>query len=509
MARPTRATSSKSSPASRTSTPRRPRQSSSVKSETPIARTSTRGQGRSNGKNESQSRGQGKTSPYFSKVATSSPLAKKPVTASRSAKGATASRTSKPIVKGRSRGKARAARGDDEDDGDEHEATGMTETEPSSDDSSDSGGSEDDFAPSDEDGQEEEEELDSDNLDDNDNGHDDDDDDDDDDFGATGSKRKAKRKSVGSGGGAAKKKVKVKPRDSMNGVRGRGKVVRLGSEEDDEDEVELEEGQEIKGRIYPAPKKGQVPPGMISQNTFDFLVNLQVPERNDREWFRSHEPAFRQAEKEWQAFVGLVQLKIHEADDEVPVLPPKDLIHRIYRDIRFSSDKTPYKKSFSLSTSRGGRKGIWAGYHLAISPNGNSILASGIWMPGKNEVASIRRQILTDPTRFRETISYPDFVRLFGPPKPHPKGKRQNVFGHEDALKVAPKGVDKEHKDIDLLKLRSVAVVHRFTDEQVLAEDFMDKVGEVAAVLRPFVRMLNDYMTIPPDADDDDNGDEV
>lgn len=72
----------------------------------------------------------------------------------------------------------------------------------------------------------------------------------------------------------------------------------------------------------------------------------------------------------------------------------------------------------------------------------------------------MRHHLMNEPERFRATIGHPDFVRLFGPPKAHPKGKRQNVFGRDDALKVAPKGVGKDHKDIDLLKLRSVAVMH-------------------------------------------------
>jgi len=89
------------------------------------------------------------------------------------------------------------------------------------------------------------------------------------------------------------------------------------------------------------------------------------------------------------------------------------------------------------------------------------MLASGVWQPGKNELQTIRHHLLTEPDRFRGTVGHPDFVRLFGPAKPHAKGKRQNVYGHEDALKVAPKGVEKGHKDIDILKLRSVAVVHQ------------------------------------------------
>ena len=112
-----------------------------------------------------------------------------------------------------------------------------------------------------------------------------------------------------------------------------------------------------------------------------------------------------------------------------------------------------------MSTSRGGRKGLWAGYHLSISPNDRSIMACGVWQPGKNEIATIRHHFLTEPDQFREVIAAPRFVELFGPAKPHTKGKKRNVFGHDDELKVAPKGIDKGHKDIDLLKLRSVAVV--------------------------------------------------
>jgi uncharacterized protein (TIGR02453 family) len=137
------------------------------------------------------------------------------------------------------------------------------------------------------------------------------------------------------------------------------------------------------------------------------------------------------------------------------------LQHRIYRDVRFSPDKTPYKRNFSMSTSRGGRKGLWAAYHLSISPNGHSILASGIWQPGKTELETIRHHLMSAPQRFRDVIGAEAFVRLFGQPRAV-KGKRVNVFGGEDQLKVAPKGVDKGHKDIDLLKLRSVAVVHKW-----------------------------------------------
>lgn len=265
--------SPRSSPQSTRSTPRAARPTPLKKSSTPRTPTAAKAKAGARGANK------GKTSPYFSKT----------------------------------KGKAEAD--DEADDSDEggkallHDATGMTDTE-DDETSSESGVSEDDFAPSSaeedaEDVAEESEDIDSDV-----------DSDDIDDEDVKPKKGGAKRKSTGTSGGAAKKKVKSG--NGTGGGRSNGKhegIEGYEDEDEDDEEIELEEGQEIAGRIYPAPKTGQgelallsvpgsrrrrlmaVSPGRISQNTLNFLKNMQIPERNDREWFRSHEPAFRQAEK--------------------------------------------------------------------------------------------------------------------------------------------------------------------------------------------------------------------
>jgi len=220
---------------------------------------------------------------------------------------------------------------------------------------------------------------------------------------------------------------------------------------------------------------------------------------------------FRQAEKEWKAFIEVFTDHIVEADPQIPHLPPKDVIHRIYRDVRFSNDKTPYKTNFSASFSRSGRKGIFAHYHISISPENGSLIAAGAWCPGKNELLTIRNNIQRSSARLRQIISSTEFTRLFGEARPHPQGLRRNVFGGEDELKVAPKGVDKNHPDIDLLKCRSLAVVYRIEDEVVLSPTFIGRLEEIVGVMRPFVHCLNDMMTIQdPESsdDDDDEGDE-
>ncbi|KAG8802227.1 hypothetical protein FRC17_006457, partial [Serendipita sp. 399] len=245
------------------------------------------------------------------------------------------------------------------------------------------------------------------------------------------------------------------------------------------------------------------PPGQISQNTLDFLQKLKDPKYNDREWFKLHEgipePVYRQAEKEWNDFVEAFTSTLTEVDDEIPHLPPKDVIHRIYRDVRFSNDKTPYKSNFSASFSRTGRKGTFSHYHVSISPKGGSIFAAGVWCPGKNELEQIRSHLKRNAAPLRNLISEPTFESLFGPAK-WTQGKRQSIFGREDQLKVAPKGVAKDHP---------FAVAHRLSDEQVLAPDFIELLGVIAEAAKPFVHrqvsLLNRMMTLGVNEDEDED----
>ncbi|KAF5328446.1 hypothetical protein D9619_013233 [Psilocybe cf. subviscida] len=299
-------------------------------------------------------------------------------------------------------------------------------------------------------------------------------------------------------------------------------------EEFDVDEQDLKEGQEVVGVVVQAPKTGHVPPGQISQNTLNFLTKLKDPACNDRDWFKLHEPVYRLAEKEWKDFVDAFTDVLVEVDAQVPHLPPKDVIHRIYRDVRFSNDKTPYKKGLSASFSRSGRKGIFAGCEPYVSTRLSpldecaflSVASSGTLQSSQTRQREHHRRrelvsraeraryhqvnIQRNPRRLRQVLANPDFVKFFGEPKPHPKGERRSIFGMEDELKVAPKGVSKDDKDIDLLKCRSFAVVHKFTDSEVLSPDFKEIIGSVARVMQPLVHCLNDMMTIAGSGDDDE-----
>jgi uncharacterized protein (DUF2461 family) len=164
--------------------------------------------------------------------------------------------------------------------------------------------------------------------------------------------------------------------------------------------------------------------------------------------------------------------------------------------------------------------------HIAVKPGNESMLAAGSWCPNKNELATIRSNIQRNSRRLRSIISAREFVEIFGEAKPHPDGEQQNVFGRDDELKVAPKGIAKDHKcvlvlieyqsdmnivfrDIDLLKCRSFAVAHRFTDSEVLALDFKEKLAVIAKIVQPLVHCLNDMMTVTAGDDDSDDDEEA
>ncbi|KAF7292787.1 hypothetical protein MIND_01177400 [Mycena indigotica] len=295
------------------------------------------------------------------------------------------------------------------------------------------------------------------------------------------------------------------------------------TDSDGEAELELEDGQEIVGVVVQAPKTGRVPPGQISQNTFDFLLQLKDPKCNDREWFKLHDPVYRQAEQEWKDFVEVFTELLVEADDQIPPLPPKDVIHRIYRDASLANSMaylTPllrrdsptirhHTKRVSQPAFRGvGEKAsshfvghiILNIFFSMIKPGNQSIIAAGTWCPAKSELDTLRANIKRDSSRLRGIISGATFVKRFGKAE---AGARRNIFGREDELKVAPKGVEKTHPDIDLLKCRSFAVSHEFTDAQVLAPDFKQTVVDSVRLCMPFVHCLNDMMTTVPEEEDE------
>ncbi|KAL6162691.1 hypothetical protein ACJQWK_11610 [Exserohilum turcicum] len=140
----------------------------------------------------------------------------------------------------------------------------------------------------------------------------------------------------------------------------------------------------------------------IHPNTMLFLQDLAA--NNDRKWLKLHDPDFRAAFQDFTTFVEKVSEKVIEADETIPELPVKDVIYRIYRDIRFSKDPTPYKTYFSAAWSRTGRKGPYAHYYVQVQPNGGSFVGGGYWQPDAAALAKLRRDIDRKPHKLKAVL---------------------------------------------------------------------------------------------------------
>lgn len=212
----------------------------------------------------------------------------------------------------------------------------------------------------------------------------------------------------------------------------------------------------------------------FDKSAFQFLSDLK--QNNNREWFTERKDVFKTHQNHAKKFYGLIRKDL-EKHDEIDQFK----LFRIYRDVRFSKDKTPYKPHFAGSFSRTG-KSLRGGYYLRIRP-GESFLAGGFWEPNKEDLQRIRKEIELDATEFRDILNDPNYKKYFG-----------GTFDGEE-LKSAPRGFDKNHPDIDLLRKKGFIAVRDFTDAEVFSPNFLEEIDKSYKALRPFFNLFSDVLT--------------
>jgi uncharacterized protein (TIGR02453 family) len=206
-----------------------------------------------------------------------------------------------------------------------------------------------------------------------------------------------------------------------------------------------------------------------------FLADLG--RHNEKAWFEANRPRYDAARATFGEFLGEVIDELR-ASDRLGDLEPKKCMARIYRDVRFSRDKSPYKTNFAAMIAPGGWNSGERGYYLSLAPNGNSMVAGGIYMPDATELGKFRDAIAEDSSKFKRIVRRKEFVAMFG-----------EVNG--ERLKTAPKGYDREHPDINLLRLKHVVAAREFSDAEVVKRDFPKRVLAACRALRPFVNYLS------------------
>jgi len=218
--------------------------------------------------------------------------------------------------------------------------------------------------------------------------------------------------------------------------------------------------------------------GKIHPNTLKFLSDLSL--NNNREWFQAHKEQYLDAHNDVLDFTALLLEQMNQHDQLVPRSAKKSLF-RIYRDIRFSKDKTPYKTGFMGSMKRDS-KWLRGGYYFKISPNNETAIVGGFWGPNAGDIRRIRQEIGADPSPMRKIINSRSFLSNFG-------------ALNGDELKTAPRGFVKDHPDIDLLRKKQFLLVHNFGDEEVLKADFLKVAVKTFRMMRPFLDYMSEVLT--------------
>ncbi|TXE11614.1 DUF2461 domain-containing protein [Seonamhaeicola algicola] len=213
----------------------------------------------------------------------------------------------------------------------------------------------------------------------------------------------------------------------------------------------------------------------VPKAVFEFLKTLE--ENNNRDWFNDNKNEFKALQTDVKQVYTAIFNALNAHDDI-----DKMKLFRIYRDVRFSKNKLPYKTHFGGAFHRTKPK-LRGGYYLHIQPNNQSFIATGFWEPAKEDLLRIRKEFEMDDKDIRAILANKNFNTVWG-----------NTF-EGDELKTAPKGFSKDHKAIDLIRKKQYVFTKKYTDAQVLSATFIDDVNASFKAVRPFFDYMSDVLT--------------
>lgn len=212
---------------------------------------------------------------------------------------------------------------------------------------------------------------------------------------------------------------------------------------------------------------------LIEKSTYDFLKALA--RNNNREGFQKNKDRYLASQQNMIQWVDALIQKMEE-HDQLQTKTGKEALYRIYNDVRFSADKTPYNPRFAGSLKRV-KPYLRGGYYFWIKP-GESRVGCGFTYPNPEDLLRIRQDIDMNYNNWRKLLKSKSLHNTFG-----------NMQGEQ--LKTTPKGFDKEHPAIDLLRFKQFWLEKPFTDKEVVLPDFMKQVNQTYKTIGPFF----DYMT--------------
>jgi len=215
---------------------------------------------------------------------------------------------------------------------------------------------------------------------------------------------------------------------------------------------------------------------MLQKATLTFLRQLKG--HNEKSWFDAHKDQYLTAKADFEKFITQLLLEMGKTDQHMAALELKDCVFRIYKDVRFSKDKTPYKTHFAAGINKGGKKVHFPGYYFHAEPDGLTFCGGGIWHPAGPELKKIRQEIDYNFDEFLTIITNREFVKLFG------------ALEDENALVRVPQGYMEDNPAIKYLKMRDYIVGTSFTDAQLTNKGLLKKVLHIFNTMQPFIDFL-------------------
>ncbi len=190
-----------------------------------------------------------------------------------------------------------------------------------------------------------------------------------------------------------------------------------------------------------------------------FLKELAA--NNNREWFQDNKKWYEESREKMLFITDVLINEIGKFDPEIKGIGPKDCLFRIFRDVRFSKDKHPYKTNFGSFICKGGRKSMNPGYYFHVEPE-VSFIAGGIYMPPSETLRTIRSYMAEHAEDFLKITNDKAFKKDF-------------PEMYDDQLKTAPKGFPKDHEHIDILKYKSYIFSRNMDDKVVSSDKYIEK----------------------------------
>jgi uncharacterized protein (TIGR02453 family) len=217
---------------------------------------------------------------------------------------------------------------------------------------------------------------------------------------------------------------------------------------------------------------------MIKSSTLKFLKDLK--KNNNKPWFEKNKSVYLDAKEDADRFVGQLIERLGKIDPDIAPLQSKDCTYRIYRDVRFSSDKTPYKVHMGAYLNKGGKKTPTAGYYFHLQPGGKSMAGGGLWMPMPPELNKVRQEIDYNVNEWTKIVGSRPFKQHY------PDGLDQ-----DEILSRPPKGYDAGNPAIEYIKLKSFVVTRPIPDETLTSRSLLKEVTNAFGAMKEFVAFLN------------------